>query len=157
MTRPTRLALASICLAGLAGFASAQAFEPQKAHEIRVNHMKLMGAHIGILGGMAKGEVDYDAETAAAAADTLSALASTAGNLYWVEGSSSEEIEDSRALPVIWEKMDDFHAKENALSEAAMAMKDAAGTDLASLQQAMGPLGKGCGDCHETYRKPKEE
>ncbi|EYD71913.1 c-type cytochrome [Limimaricola hongkongensis] len=157
MTRTIRLALAATGLAAIAGLASAQAFDPTRAHEVRVSHMKLMGAHIGILGGMAKGEVEYDADTAAAAADTLAALAATAGNLYWVEGSSSADLEDSRALPVIWEKMEDFNAQEDALSKAAMAMKQAAGTDLAALQGAMGALGKGCGDCHETYRKPDEE
>ncbi|MGR3466004.1 c-type cytochrome [Limimaricola sp.] len=159
MTRTIRLALAATGLAAIASLATAQAFEPQKAQELRESHMKLMGAHIGILGGMAKGEVEYDAATAAAAAETLSALASAAaaGDLYWVEGSSSDALEESRALPAIWDKTEEFESGQTKLVEAAMTMQDAAGTDLAALQGAMGALGKACGDCHETFRQPEEE
>ncbi|MCP1168226.1 c-type cytochrome [Limimaricola litoreus] len=156
MSRPIRLALAAAGLTALAGLASAQAFEPQKAHELRESHMKLMGAHLGVLGAMAKGEAEYDATTASAAADALSGLASGVDGNYWVEGSSSEEIADSRALPAIWEKMGEFEEHAASLEEAAMAMQEAAGTDLAALQGAMGALGGACGDCHKAFRKPEE-
>ncbi|WP_334062089.1 c-type cytochrome [Limimaricola cinnabarinus] len=159
MSRPIRLALAAAGLTALAGLASAQAFEPQKAHELRESHMKLMGAHLGVLGAMAKGETDYDAATAGAAAGALAGLADAvgaAGDVYWVEGSSSEQIADSRALPAIWEKMGEFEEHQASLVEATSAMQDAAGTDLAALQGAMGGLGGACGDCHKAFRKPEE-
>ena len=156
MTRSIRSVLLAAGLAATAGLASAQAFDPETAQKLRESHMKLMGAHLGVICNMAKGATEYDADIAAASAETLAALASGADGNYWVEGSSSEDLADSRALPAIWEKRDDFDAKADALAQAAMAMRDAAGTDLAALQGAMGGLGRACGDCHEAYRKPAE-
>ncbi len=40
------------------------------------------------------------------------------------------------------------------LVTAATAMEAAAGTDLASLQAAMGAVGGACGACHKAYRVP---
>ncbi len=152
----TRVALGALGLAAVATVASAQGLEPQRAHELRNGHMQLFGLNLGVLGAMAKGEQEYDAGTAGAAADNIAALASIDQRFYWVEGSSSDDLEDSRALPALWENMEDAQSKNTALQEAALAMQGAAGTDLASLQAAMGPLGKACGSCHEDYRKPEE-
>ncbi|MEE4346330.1 MAG: cytochrome c, partial [Paracoccaceae bacterium] len=44
--------------------------------------------------------------------------------------------------------------KNDDLVTAAKAMEGAAGTDLASLQAAMGPVGEACGACHKAYRVP---
>lgn len=156
MIRSIRILLLATGLTTAAGLASAQAFDAETAYKLRESHMKLMGAHLGVLGNMAKGEAEYDAEVAAASATTLAGLASGAHGNYWVEGSSSDEIADSRALPAIWEKREDFDAKTEALIQATSAMRDAAGTDLAALQGAMGGLGGACGDCHKAYRKPEE-
>lgn len=156
MTRSFRLLAGSLVIAALAPMALAQGLDPERAQSLREGHMKLMGLNIGMLGAMAKEEQPYDAEMAAAAAGNLAALGSIDQRSYWVEGSSSEDLEESRALPAIWENMDDFNSKTEALHEAAMKMEEAAGTDLASLQAAMGPLGEACGSCHEDYRKPEE-
>ncbi|WP_147115312.1 cytochrome c, partial [Tateyamaria sp. syn59] len=134
MFRSTRLMFAGFGLAAVASMAMAQQVEPERAHNLRNGHMHLLGLNIGVLGAMAKGEQEYDADAAAAAAANIAALASIDQRLYWPEGSSSEDLEDSRALPAIWENMDDFTAQNEDLHEAAMTMEGAAGTDLASLQ-----------------------
>ena len=61
-------------------------------------------------------------------------------------------MEDTRALPAIWENMEDFRAKQTALQEATTALQGAAGTDLAVPQAAMGGVGQACGSCHQNYR-----
>lgn len=122
--------------------------EADPAVKARQAHMQLYAFNLGILGNMAQGKTDYDADAAQAAADNLAAVASVDETAYWVEGTA----EGSRSLPVIWENLDDFIAKQNAVKTASLAMADVAGTDLASLQGAMGDLGGTCSACHREYR-----
>ncbi|SFC57865.1 c-type cytochrome [Tropicimonas isoalkanivorans] len=122
----------------------------------RQSLMGLYAFNLGQLGAIAKGELEYDANTAAAAAGNLAALAKLDQTALWPEGTSSETTEGTRALPVIWSDMDGFHAKADDLAEAATAMEGAAGTDLASLQGAMKDLGAACGACHKEYRQPDD-
>ena len=107
---------------------------------------------LGTLGGMAKGETAYDAEMAQAAADRLVALSALPQAGLWPEGTSSDEVMGSRALPAIWENMEDFTADFKTLNEAATAMAEVAGTGQEALGPQMGALGKSCGGCHEEYR-----
>ena len=130
-----------------------EALAPEEAHEVREEHMKAFGAALRTLGGMAQGEAAYDAAAAQAAADSLLEHATTPDwAVMWPEGSAQGEIEDSKALPAIWENPDDFQAKHQALIDAATAMQAGAGTDLAAVQASMGAVGASCGGCHESYR-----
>lgn len=115
----------------------------------RKAHMQLYSHNLGVLGGMAQGKIDYDADAAQAAANNLLAVASLDERGYWPEGTA----EGTRALPAIWENMDDFMSKTDDLIFEAEAMADVAGTDLASLQGAMGNLGGTCSACHREYRQ----
>lgn len=125
----------------------------ESAVKARKSHMQLYSFHLATLGGMAKEEIPYDAETAGAAADSMVALTGLAQSGYWLPGSDNASFEDTRALPAIWEEDSDIGAKASALTDAAMVMQSSARTDLAALQAAMGPLGKSCGGCHEGYRQ----
>lgn len=152
MKTATLLALAALAM-GLAGGAAAQS-AVDGAVKARKAHMSLSAFNLGQLGAMAKGDVPYDAAAASAAAANLAALASMSQMAYWPPGSAKGEAEGSRALPAIWTNGEDIMAKAMAFNEAVVAMNAAAGTDLAALQAAMGPLGAACGACHETYRAP---
>ncbi|WP_147115309.1 cytochrome c [Tateyamaria sp. syn59] len=156
MNRTIRPTVAGLGLSLCATFAAAQGFTPEMAQETRERHMHVMAAHLGLIGAMAKGEAEYDAGVARSAAEAISALAETSGTLYWVRGSSSEDLEDSRALPALWQDMESFDTYHEDLVAAAAGMESAAGTDLAALRAAMGPLGKVCSTCHEDFRKPEE-
>ncbi len=158
MFRQTKAAIcaASFGLTTIASLAAAQGLEPERAQQLREGHMKLFGANLGILGGMAQGKTEYDAEAAGIAASNLVALASVDQGIYWVEGSSTEDLPDSRALPSIWQSRADFDSKIDDLHQATMKMAEVAGTDLAALQGQMKMLGEACGSCHEDYRKPDE-
>ncbi len=126
-----------------------------KAIGARQAQMKLYSFNLGPLGGMAKGEIEYDAAVASAAANNLVTLTQIDQSAMWPMGSDNS-YEGSKALPAMWENFPDVMEKGKALSEAAIAMQAVAGTDLASLRGAMGDLGGACGACHELYREPKD-
>lgn len=138
---------------GLTGAAHAQSDEDlMKAVKARQATMQLYAFNLGVLGNMAKGTTDYDADAATAAAGNLVKLSSQNQMAYWAPGTAEGEVEGSKALPAIWEDMAGVGEAASALTEAAMAMEAAAGTDLAALQGAMGALGGACGGCHKAYR-----
>lgn len=128
----------------------------EQAIQARQGQFKLFAMHLGQLVPMAQGQVEYDAERAGAAAANLAAVASQTQEPYvWVEGTDNASVQNTRALPAIWENMDDFAAKYADLQAATVALSDAAGTDLASLQGALGAVGGACSACHDAYRQPQ--
>lgn len=150
--------LAFITAATLAGGLAVAQDGPtpeQQALNARQGHMQLYAFNLGALGGMAQGAIPYDAAVATTAADNLVHLAAIQQGRYWLEGTSSEDMEESHALPALWENMADYDAKHDVLDQAVVALQAAAGTDLASLQAAMGAVGQACGACHESYREPQ--
>lgn len=69
----------------------------------RQGYYKLMGANMGVLAGMAKGEIDYDATAAQTAADNMVTLTTyNLGHLY-IPGTSADDSDKTRALAKIWE------------------------------------------------------
>lgn len=125
-----------------------------KAINARQAHMQLNSFNLGLLGAMAKGEIDYDAEAAQAAADNLAALSLMDETRYWLEGTEMETLgkEKTEALKAIWSDDSEIGDRQDRLAGAASDMADAAGGGLDSLRGAMAPLGKACGACHEDYR-----
>nr|WP_325249756.1 cytochrome c [Amylibacter sp.] len=136
---------------------TATSFAPVQANEAaikaRQSLMQLYAFNLGQLGAMAKGTTEYNAEAAQAAADNLLAAASMNQMAMWPEGTDNETMAGkTAALPAIWTTFPAIAEKSQALTDAATTMAGAAGTDLASLQGAMGAVGGSCGGCHKTYR-----
>ncbi|SDW91157.1 cytochrome c [Litoreibacter albidus] len=150
-------AIAAALTFATAGFAVADTDHSKLPPEIQARHglMANYAINLGVLGDMAKGKTDYNAELAALASANLAAFASTDQSLLWPEGSDAMTADGSRALPKIWEDRADFDAKSDDLATAATALAAVAGTDLAGLQSAMGGVGGACGACHKVYREPK--
>ncbi len=125
-----------------------------KAINARQSHMQLNSFNLGLLGGMAKGEIDYDAEAASGAAANLAALARMDESRYWLPGTDVETLgkDQTEALVKIWADDSKFDDRMKDLASATAAMADAAGNGLDALRGAMGPVGKACGGCHEDYR-----
>ena len=156
--RKVVIAGAALAMLGVAGTAIGESHmqaDVGKAIEARESLMHLYGFHLGTLGGMARGNMDYDADTAQLAADNLAALAALDQSQMWPEGSDQMSTDDTRALPAIWEDRADFDAKAEALTQATASLAEVAGTDLAALQGAMGGVGEACGACHKAYRAPE--
>lgn len=152
-TRALVLGLAGAALAATALIAQSPDVPP--GVKARQGQMRLYAFNLGTLGAMAKGEAAYDADAAQAAANNIVALTSLAAGPMWAPGTDDMSIDGTRALPALWENFPDVATKGAALAEAAAGMAAAAGTDLASLQAAMGPLGGACGACHKAYRAPE--
>lgn len=125
------------------------------AVKARQSQMTLYAFNIGLLGGMAKGDIDYDAGAASAAAANLAALSKLDQSRLWPKGSDNVALgaDATEALPIIWTADSKVGEKAMALVAAATNMEQAAGGGLDSLRGAIGDLGKSCGGCHETYRE----
>ncbi len=147
-------ALAAVAVATLA-FAGSHGGGLPASVKARKAHMALYGHNIGVLVTMAKGEADYDADAATAAAQNLAALSALNQMTYWEPGTDSDSVEGSRALPALWENIPDAIAKGQALNEAAVALAGTAGDGLEAVQAGVGAVGKACGACHEDYQLPK--
>lgn len=146
-------ATAAFALAASVAIAASHNTPEAAAANARKAHMDLYSHNLGILGAMAKGSVDYDMDAATGAADNLAALAVMDQSSYWLPNSSNADMENTRALPAIWENGADVGAKATALVEATMAMKEAAGS-LDGVRASIGDVGKACGACHKAYRAP---
>lgn len=107
--------------------------------------MKSFGGAAKTLGGMAGGDVAFDAAAAEAA---KAALVDGAAKIPAVfEMTSTDPASESK--PEIWTNWEDYLAKAKALGDAATAL-DA--TKVEGVQAGMGAIGGACKDCHTTYR-----
>lgn len=143
----------AIIAAALAIPTVALAADPvQDTIEARQGFYKLLGANMGVLAGMAKGEIDYDAAAAQTAADNMGTLTMyNVGHLY-MPGTSNAESDKTRALPKIWEDFPGVQEKGAAFVDAVKAMQAVAGAGKDQMAGAMGALGGSCKGCHDTYR-----
>ena len=147
------ITLAAVAFAGTV-WAGSHGGNP--AVKARKAHMQLYAFNLGKLGGMAKGEVEYNAEAAQAAANNLAALSSLSQGAYWPAGTSMDDLGDAtEAMPAIWQEGSKAGEIGGQLAEASANLASVAGDGLDALRGAMGGVGKACGTCHETYRKPK--
>ncbi|WP_319823788.1 cytochrome c [Thalassovita sp.] len=154
----TLLSGAAIAL-GLAASALAESHVDKAISDAvtaRQSTMKLYAFNLGLLGNMAKGAIPYDADAASKAAGNLAALSRMDQSRMWPAGSDDMSIDNTRALPALWDNMNDVMAKGADAGKAIAAMETAAGAGLESLQAAMGPLGGACGACHKAYRAPEK-
>lgn len=145
------------CAISILGTGIAQAQDADRAVTARKSLMQLYAHYLGTLGGMAKGEVDYDAEVAGSVATSLASLSALDQSAMWPQGSDTDALgEKTAALPAIWTTYPAVVEKGKAFADAAQAMAAAAGTDLASLQAAMKDLGGSCGGCHKEFRLKRD-
>jgi cytochrome c556 len=85
-------------------------------------------------------------------AATISDLAAKSSG-WFPAGTGQEVLRKTRALPAIWQKREDFEAKDRDFNRAARALKDAAERgDMNAIKSRFADLGKTCKACHDTYR-----
>ncbi|MFP4043859.1 MAG: c-type cytochrome [Rhodosalinus sp.] len=122
----------------------------------RQGQFRIMALNLGVLGGMAQGKIDYDAERAQAAADTLVAVSNIDQSLHWPEGSDSMTLDGTRAEPSIWDDNADLLAKWSDFGEAAQEMQAAAGGGVEAIGPALQQVGGTCKACHDAHRTPED-
>ncbi len=158
MTISRMLVVASVvsALAAPAAFAGSHGGNP--AVKARQSHMQLYLHNLGIIGAMARGNAEYDAEAAQAAADNLVALTKLSQRTYWAPGTSNADLgEETRLLPALFEDGGFARAMEigGALAEATEGLAAVAGNGLEAVGPALGPVGRQCGACHEAFQQPR--
>ena len=119
----------------------------------RQAHMQLYVHNLGILGGMARGNTEYNADIAEAAASNLATLTTLNQMTYWEPGTDADSLEGTRAKPELWANIPDAIAKGEQLAAAAATLAENAGS-LEGVQANLGAVGKVCGSCHDAYQVP---
>lgn len=148
MTIRTITAAMALGLAALGGVALAHEDVKNEAVKARMMLMEDIKDAVGILGGMAKGEVAFDAARADAAKEALISHAARIPEMF-----EAEEMDPkSEAKPEIWENWSDYVNKAEALGVAAGELDT---SDVAWMGPGMGKIGGACKACHEDYRVKK--
>lgn len=149
---PVLLSLATFSVPG-----SAADDDPMlKAIKARQAIMVLRSWNAGPLFGMAKGDLEYNAELAAILANNLAAELNMDNGRMWPEGSDSEAYPDvSRSLPDIWTTYPAIAEAGTAYNDAVTALAGNAGNGLDALRSSIGDLGQSCKGCHDDFRAEK--
>ena len=143
MISRTVLAIAALAV-GVTAVAAQDVIADRKAL------MKQQGAQTAQGAKFMKGEEPFDL---AKAKNIFVVLATTAEKIPALFPASSKDG-DTKALPAIWEKMDDFKAIAAKLASDAKGAQ-ASVKDEASFKAAFPEVTKSCGGCHKPYRKPQ--
>ena len=76
----------------------------------------------------------------------------------WFAPGTGPDVGKTRAKAEIWQKPEDFAAKDEAFLSAARAFRAAADSgDVAAIKARAGDLGKTCKACHDNYRAEEDE
>ncbi|WP_370301170.1 cytochrome c [Pseudooceanicola sp.] len=150
--------VAGLAIAALLGTASLTIAQDDKAAmdaiKARKATMQLFAYNLGYLGGVAKGEIEYDAAAASAAASNLAKLTTLDQSRYWLPGTDTASMgEATRALPALWEADSEAGQMVMQLAAAAADLDAAAGDGADAVRAALGPVGQACGACHKAYRQ----
>lgn len=120
----------------------------EDAKKYRVSIMTALKGHIGAASMTVRGLVDNNGQLAGHAAGLVSGTAEL-HNIFQ-EGSA---VDDSEALPAIWEQAEKFAAAIKKTQEATVAFQEAvAGGDGDAIGAAFRNMGKSCGGCHDDFR-----
>lgn len=111
----------------------------------RMDVMKEIKGAMGVLGGMAKGAIAFDATAAGAAQNTLVEQSGMVAATF----EANETDPKSEALPAIWENWDTFVEMAEDLTFAAEGL-DASSLD--GVRSGLGNIGASCGACHKKFR-----
>lgn len=122
------------------------------ATENRQAVLKLLGVNMGQIVGMARGEVPFDAAIAERNARRIAMLAPMIPERFGAMDTRGFDVQ-TEALPIIWDRMDEFAEKADNLVAAANTFAGlAAGGDQAATLGGLRAFGGTCGSCHDTFR-----
>ena len=139
----TKALIAGFILVGGVALAG-QATDPDA--KMRQDLMDANGAAMKVLGGMASGDVAFDATAAAAA---VKALVDDAANIPVAFKNQGAADPKSAAKPEIWTNWDAFVKNAAALGTAASAMDT---TSLDGIKAGLGAVGGACKTCHTDFK-----
>ncbi len=119
----------------------------------RMMAMKSMGDGMKDLSQMVTGKTAFDAAKVTGIAKSLKQHAAEIPEQF-PKGSMQKPTE---ALPVIWEKWDDFKGHAENLAELAGELEAAAASGKAASLATFAKIGRTCSGCHQDFRMKKEK
>ena len=152
-----RRKLISAVLATLltAGLSAPIAAEPsaEDAFKYRKSIMSAFKGHAGAISLITRG-LAGDPSHVSSHAEAIANLSAELNSIF-PDGSN---VEDSEALPIIWEEPEEF-AEAVANAEEAMAALGAAASDnnVEAVGRAFHNVGEACKGCHERYREEHDD
>lgn len=144
-----------LTVAAILGGNAAIAQEYKNQLKARQGIMWTIALNLGTLGAMAKGEMEYDAEKATEAGESIHAMSMVHLTTLFPEGSDGGMLEGTTAKDTIFSDTAGFEEKWAALGTAAEKAAAEAGNGQDALGPVMAALGGTCKACHETYRIPQ--
>ncbi|MFN3656947.1 MAG: c-type cytochrome [Pseudolabrys sp.] len=141
-------ATAAIAVAALG---TTVAWSQQNPIEARQGLMKLNGRHAGVVARMTRGDDPFDAAKVNAAFDQWADTAAKFPALF----PDNSKTGDTRALPAVWTERAKFDAAIAKFGKDVADNRAKAAANLDGLKAAMAAVGRNCGSCHETFRKPQ--
>jgi cytochrome c556 len=139
----------TIFVAGLLALGVTAAIAQSNVVEQRQQLMKEMGAQTRPIGGMLRGQEQFDL---AKVQSGLKVFAENPKKAVTLFPESSKNAEKTEALPTIWENKPKFETIMSKLSQDAQtAMANI--KDEASFKAEMPKVLQNCGACHNDFRK----
>lgn len=127
-----------------------------QAIKARQGEMQLRSFNAGPLFGMAKGDIEYDAEMANKLAGNLKLLLDLDMSRSWPSGSDTGNYAGkTTALPKIWTTYPEISEYGKKYAMAVTELAAAAGNGRDALKSKIGALGKSCKACHDEFREKK--
>lgn len=121
---------------------------PEDAKDYRTSVMTSLRGHIGAASMLVRDLVEDNGFLAAHA----DGLANGAAELKYLFPAGSA-VDESEALPVIWEQPEEFQEAVDTAVTATTAFKEAvAGGDKAAIGAAFRDVGAACRGCHDRFR-----
>lgn len=121
---------------------------PEDAKVYRTSVMTTLRGHVGAASMHVRGLVDDNGFLTAHAAG----LANGARELRYLFPAGSD-VDESEALPVIWEQPEEFQKAIDSAQKATAAFSEAvAGGDKAAIGAAFRDVGAACRGCHDRFR-----
>jgi len=143
--------IATVTLASLAALplaAQAQFAKPEDAVKYRQSALALMGAHMGRVGAMVKGQRPFDK----AALEHDVAIIEMMSKLPW-DAFPPGSTQNSKAKPEVWSEPARFKAAAEKMQGEVQKLSAAARSgDMAQVRTAFGAVGQSCKACHTDFR-----
>jgi cytochrome c556 len=119
--------------------------------EFRQALLQLVRSNMGPLGGMAKGQIPYDADAMQKYGLRIQQLGTMLPDYF--ETDTRKFSVKTDAAEDIWENMNDFNSKAQDMVDAATSLQSvAAEGDEAKFRAAIGAIGSTCKACHDKYK-----
>lgn len=132
--------------------AKADLFDPEDAVEYRQALYQVISAQVGVMGGMVRGDLDFDGEEISKRANNVAKIAGMLPETYF---PATREVADSNMRGRAWNNMEDFQSKGQAFGKALeelIAASSASDFDQGKARPVVGALVQSCRNCHDDYR-----